>query len=264
MTTKTANPFIKSWRVLTTAVVLALGGVSVAQADTNIKDARGTNTHINNSNCNSPFDTLQLNATRTLAEGTPPYNGNVILAMSDVTYWYPFNNCWESTTWTANGTGRKTAKVTGVQENPNPTSVADFYLPADRFIKLRNLTIDNVDLDYDNIDLRLYTSGLVTPAPDISLTLNNGSITGVNPPSFYSQSNFRLTATGDSTISNWWTRVSVQSPTTMNVTGSGSRLTFFRVGQPKATYSDALYFHGTSNTALIDGATLKLDQSTLT
>ncbi len=256
MTTRTASVLLKSWRALATATVLALGGASVAQADTNIRNAWGTNTQINNSNCNSPYNALQLNATGLPTDGTPPLNGNSIEAMSDVTYWYPYNNCWESTTWTSNGTGRKAAKVSGVYMNPNPTSLADFYLPTDRFIKLRNLTIDNVDLDYDNTDLWFFTSGAVSPAPDMSLTLTNGSITGFNPPhAFDSRANFKLNATGDSGIRNWMQKIRVGSATTMNVTGAGSKLTFYRVGDTSGSYLNSLYFNSTNNTALIDGAT---------
>ena len=264
MTTRAASVLLNSWRALTTATVLALGAVSVAQADTNIRDAWGTNTQINNSNCNSPYNALQLKATRLPTDGTAPLNGNSILAMSDVTYWYPYNNCWESTTWTSNGTGRKAAKVSGVYMNPNPTSIDDFYLRIDRFIKLRNLTIDNVDLDYDNATIWFYTSGAVTPAPDMSLTLTNGSITGLNAPTFDSRAKFNLSATGDSSILNWMSKIPVGSPTTMNVTGAGSKLTFFRVGKTSGKYFDGLYFSGAGNTATIDGSTLKLDQSSLT
>lgn len=245
---------------MATATVLVLVGMGAAGAATLTHPAWATNNSIN---CTG-FDALQLNATRNPGEGGAPFAGNTLLLLSDVTYWYPSYPCWESTTWTSNGTGRKAAKVSGATDNPNPTSLADLYLPADRFIKLRNLTIDNVELDYDNTALWFFTSGAASPAPDMSLTLNNASITGFNPPIFDSRANFRLSATGDSTVSNWWSRVSVQSPTTLNVTGAGSKLTFFRVGNTAGGFGDALYFHGANNTALIDGATLKLDQSSLT
>jgi hypothetical protein len=137
----------KFWQTLTVAAVLALGGLGAAHADTKVSNAWGTLSHVNGADCNTPNNALQLNATRTPAEGTPPYNGNVILATDDVTYWYPNFNCWESTTWTTNGTGRKVARITGVEENPNPTSIYDFYLPHPRDIKLRILAIQDVDLD---------------------------------------------------------------------------------------------------------------------
>ena len=260
MNLTTTPAVLKSWRALAAAAVFALVGMGTAGAATLTHNAFGTNFSIN---CTG-FDALQLNATRNLGEGGAPFAGNTLLLLSDVTHWYSSYPCWESTTWTSNGTGRKAAKVSGASDNPNPTSLADLYLPADRFIKLRNLTIDNVELDYDNTALWFFTSGAASPAPDMSLTLNNASITGFNPPIFDSRANFRLSATGDSTVSNWWSRVSVQSPTTLNVTGAGSKLTFFRVGNTAGGFGDALYFHGTNNTALIDGATLKLDQSSLT
>jgi hypothetical protein len=260
MNTRTTSALSKSLRAMATATVLVLVGMGAAGAATLTHPAWATNNSIN---CTG-FDALQLNATRNPGEGGAPFAGNTLLLLSDVTYWYPSYPCWESTTWTSNGTGRKAAKVSGASDNPNPTSLADLYLPADRFIKLRNLTIDNVELDYDNTALWFFTSGAASPAPDMSLTLNNASITGFNPPIFDSRANFRLSATGDSTVSNWWSRVSVQSPTTLNVTGAGSKLTFFRVGNTAGGFGDALYFHGANNTALIDGATLKLDQSSLT
>ncbi|MFZ4478980.1 MAG: IPTL-CTERM sorting domain-containing protein [Rhodoferax sp.] len=261
MTTSTSSVLLKSWRALTTATVLALGGMSAAGATTLTHNAWGTNYSVN---CTG-YDALQFNATRNPGDGSPPIAGNTLLMKSDVTYWYPDYPCWESTTWTSNGTGRKAAKVTGVYENPNFTSIADFYLPADRFIKLRNLTIDNVDLDYDNMALWFFTSGAVSPAPDMSLTLTNGSITGFNRPhAFDSRANFKLTATGDSSILNWPVKLKVSSPTTLNVSGAGSKLTFFRVGQFFGSYMNSLFFDNTNNTALIDGATLKLDQSSIT
>ena len=261
MTTGTTSVLLKSWRALTTATVLALGGMSAAGATTLIHNASGTN----NSIVCAGNDALQLNATRNPGEGGPPFAGNTLLILSDVTYWYPYYPCWESTTWTSNGTGRKAAKVSGAYMNPDPTGLDDLYLPTDRFIKLRNLTIDNVDLDYDNLALWFFTSGAVTPAPDMSLTLTNGSITGFNPPhAFDSRANFKLTATGDSSILNWPVKLKVSSPTTLNVSGAGSKLTFFRVGQFFGSYMNSLFFDNTNNTALIDGATLKLDQSSIT
>jgi len=247
-------------------ILLTLGSVSQSWAATNMHDASGTNTQINNTNCNSPYDALQLNATRTPADGTPPFNGNFIEALSDVTYWYAYNNCWESTTWTSNGTGRKTAKISGLYQNPNATSINDFYLPTDRFIKLRNLAVDNVDLDYDNMALWFFTSATSASAPDLSLTLTNGSITGTSPPvAFDSRSHFNLTSTGDSAIKNWSQKVSIPNQTTLNVSGSGSKLTLFRDGKLHGSYpSDSMNFSSTDNTATIDGGTLKLDQSYVT
>ncbi len=261
MNTRATPVLSQSWRALATATVLMLASMSAAGAATLTHNAWGSNYSVD---CTGNA-ALQFNATRHPGDGAGSLTpGNTLVMLTDVTYWYPNYPCYESTTWTSTGTGRKAAKVSGADMNPNPTSAADFYLPTDRFIKLRNLTIDNVDLDYDNTALWFFTSGAVSPAPDMSLTLSNGSITGFNPPLFDSRANFRLSATGDSTISNWWAKVDVPSTTALNVTGAGSTLTFYRVGNVHGNYHDALYFYGAGNTATIDGSTLKLDQSSLT
>lgn len=260
-TTQAKSSVFDTWQRALVSMVLAMCVVGAASASTLIHNAWGTNYSV----ACGPHDSLQLNATRGSADGGLPLTGNTLGLKSDVTYWFPSYPCWESVTWTSNGTGRRAAKLTGIEDNPNPTSLADFYLPVERFVKLRNLTVDNVDLDYDNTLIWFATSGSVSPSPGISLTLNNGSITGVNPPAaFDSTANFTLTATGDSTISNWWTRLRVPSPTNLNITGAGSKLTLYRVGSLRSQYQDTLYFYGPVNTAMIDGGTLKLDQSAMT
>lgn len=255
---KATSTALKAWLALTTATVLALGGANFAQAATLTHNAWGTNYSV----VCTGYDALQFNATRNPGEGGPPFAGNTLLMLSDVTYWYPNYPCYESTTWTSNGTGRKAAKVSGAYMNLDAIDPADVYVRTDRFIKLRNLTIDNVDLDYDNATIWFYTSGAVSPAPDMSLTLKNGSITGLNRPgAFDSRAKFNLSTTGNSGISNWMEQIHVQSPTTMNVTGAGSKLTFFRVGKTSGKYFDGLYFSGAGNTATIDGASVVIADS---
>ncbi len=254
---------LKPWLALGIATLLSFGGLGAAQAGTKVSNAWGTLTHVTGADCiNPPNDALQLNATRTQSEGTPPYNGNVILATDNVTYWHPYFNCWDSTTWTSNGTGRKSAKITGVIENPNPTSLADFYLPYPRDLKLRNLTVEEVDLDYDNMSLWFSLPDL-TPQP-ISLTLNNGSLTGLNPPSFVGLAPLTITASGDSRLGPLWVKKAIDSQTTLNVTPGGT-LNLFRLGgQRGTTPTDSWYFRSLGNVATIDGGTLKLDQSYVT
>lgn len=240
------------------ALLFLLAGIGTAQATTLIHNAWGTNYSIA-----CPTDNaLQLNATRNPGEGGPPFAGNTLLLLSDVTYWYPDYPCWESTTWTSNGTGRKAAKVSGAYMNPYPTSLDDLYLPIERFIKLRNLTIDNVDLDYDNTAL-WFTLPDLTPQP-ISLTLNNGSLTGVNPPSFVAIAPLTINASGNSQLGPLWERKTIDSQTTLNVT-SGSTLKLFRLGnQHGSTTQDSWYFRSLGNVATIDGGTLHLDESFVT
>ena len=198
--------------------VLALCGRSAAQADTLVHDAWGNTNLIGGPGCSTPFNAIQLNATRGPLDGTPPSQGNLILAESDVVYTQSVFNCFESSTWTSNGTGRRAAKITGVTLNPNPTSLYDLYLPVPRVITLRDLTLDNVDLDYDNQDLNLRpVSG------NSSLTLMNGSLAGLNMPGFWDPARFTLTASGNSTIKGW--TGSVGSGTSLNVLPGGT-LTF--------------------------------------
>ena len=137
---KATSTALKASLALTTVTVLALGGVSVAQAATLTHDAWGTNYSV----VCTGYDALQFNATRNPGEGGPPFAGNTLLMLSDVTYWYPNYPCYESTTWTSNGTGRKAAKVSGAYMNLDAIDPADFYVRTDRFIKLRNLTVDNI------------------------------------------------------------------------------------------------------------------------
>ncbi|MER2604094.1 MAG: Ig domain-containing protein [Candidatus Competibacter phosphatis] len=254
----TALPFRAALLALAVLICLPFAGINAAQSATLTHNAWGTNYSV----VCTGYDALQFNATRNPGEGGPPFAGNTLLMLSDVTYWYPNYPCYESTTWTSNGTGRKAAKVSGAYMNPNPTSPDDFYLPIDRFIKLRNLTIDDVDLDYDNMALWFALPDL-TPQ-NIALTLNNGSLTGLNPPSFNVLAPFTLTAAGDSTLSNWG-KGPVSSQTTLNVT-PGSKLTFFRLGNyAHGTFAtDSWYFSHPGNVAMIDAGTLHLDQSFVT
>lgn len=94
--------------------------------------------------------------------------------------------------------------------------------------------------------------------------LNNGSLTGLNPPSFNVLAPFTLTASGDSTLSNWG-KGPVSSQTTLNVT-PGSQLTFFRLGNfaHGTIATDSWYFSHPGNVATIDAGTLHLDQSFVT
>jgi ribosomal protein S11 len=257
-----SGSIFKPWPSLGIMALLTFSSFGNAQADTKVSDAWGTLGHVGGITCtNPPNNALQLNATRTPAQGTPPYNGNTILATDDVTYWYTGFNCWESTTWTSNGTGRKPARITGVKLNLDP-AIPELYLPYPRDIKLRQLTVQDVDLDYDNNSLQ-FTLPDLTPQP-ISLTLNNGSLTGVNPPSFVGLAPLTITASGNSQIGPLYERKTIDSQTTLNVT-SGATLNLFRLGnQHGSTTADSWYFRSLGNVATIDGGTLKLDQAYVT
>ena len=240
------------------AAVLALSVASAARADTAIHDAWGNSNLIGGPGCNAPFNAIQLDATRGPADGSPPFQGNLILALSDIVYTNGPFNCFESSTWTSSGTGRRAAKITGVTMNLNPTSVDDLYLPIPRVITLRDLTLDNVDLDYDNQSL-----GLQPATGDSSLTLRNGSLTGLDMPVFWNPARLTLTASGTSSLKGWTGAAS--SGTALSVLPGGT-LTFEKCGDMNQTIvTSSLYFDQVlGNTATVDGGTLRLFTSWVT
>ena len=248
----------RQWRVAAIAGVLALSGVSTAQADTYVHNAWGNSNVIFGPACNNPpASALQFNATRNPTDGNPPFQGNKLLMLSDASYTQPYFNCVESTTWTSTSAQRKAATIDGVYENPNPTSIDDFYLPIQRSITLRNLTLQNVDLSTETVDFNFRpVSG------DSSLTLNNSSLNTLNRPGFYLPAHFNLAASGDSLIRGWTGRI--DSQTTLNVT-PGGKLTLDWCGNMNASLvTSSMYFAQIDNAATIDGGTLRLQQSYVT
>jgi len=239
-------------------LAIALGAGGAARADTVVHDGWGVTNLIGGPGCSAPFNAIQFNATRGPTDGGPPMEGNQILAQSDVDYTNSVFNCFESATWTSNGTGRRAAKIRGVYMNPNPTSLDDFYLPIPRALTLRDLTLDNVDLDYDNEKLNLRpVSG------NSSLTLKNGSLNGLNIPGFWNNAVLTLTASGSSSIKGW--TGPVESGTALSVLPGGT-LTFDSCGDMTQTRVTASLFfrQPLGNTATVDGGTLRLFTSWVT
>ena len=80
---KTPSRSFNIWLSLGITALLTLGGLGAAQAATLTHNAWGTN---NSVNCTG-YDALQFNATRNPGQGGPPFAGNTLLMLSDVTYW---------------------------------------------------------------------------------------------------------------------------------------------------------------------------------
>jgi hypothetical protein len=251
MTRKSSGLAAKSWRALALASTLALGSTAITQAAENHTGAWGL---ISSMGSQNPYDAYWL------ATGDPTdpiVHNNLIYVNMDMQYNYPSYEAWESATW------RPASKYPTQRFPASLQGTTNLVQPLEgRYIQLRNLTIERTDLDAQNVQFRFMPiSGL---PGNTSLTLKDGSLTGLNGPLFSPDALFTLSASGDSSITNWWERVNVRSSTTMNVTGAGSKLSFYRVGKPRGVYWEALYFDGANNTATIDGATLMLDQSSIT
>lgn len=247
---KTPNNFCNRWLSLGLATLLSLGGVGAAQATQNRAPAWGLINWIGSQN--PIYDALWL------VMDDPNVQQNLINVTMDMRYNLPSYAEWESVTWRPASTfptQRFPASLIGTDEFTQPI--------AGRYIELRNLTLDRADLNAQNVEFRFFSLPPV-PGTTTSLTLNNGSLTALNPPGFYVDANFTLTASGDSTLSDWG-KGRVSSQTTLNVT-PGSQLTFFRLGQfaGGTIATDSWYFDHLGNVATIDGGTLKLDQSFVT
>lgn len=179
---------------------------------------------------------------------------NLIYANYDTQYDLTGMHNWESATWITREVGqRRPASLLGTDP---------YTIPIEgRYIKLRNLTVDHTDLDARNVLLQFFP---VTGTGGSSLTLQDGSLAALNPPGFNSNEPFTLTASGDSTLSEWG-KGRVSSQTSLNVL-PGGHLTLFRIAFNHSTFAtDSWYFNNdAANVATIDGGTLKLDQSYVT
>lgn len=243
----------KPWLTLGIAALLTLGGLGAAPAAENKAPAWGL---ITQKGSVTPFDAVWL----VMGNPSDPsvYN-NLIHVNMDMQYNLPSYSEWESATWRPAASfptnARFPASLIGTDEYTQPIE--------GRYIQFRNLTLERADLDAQNVEFRFSPIPPV-PGATTSLTLNNGSLTGLIPPGFYVDANFILTASGDSTLSNWG-KGPVSSQTTLNVT-PGSKLTFFRLGNfaHGTIATDSWYFSHLGNVATIDAGTLHLDQSYVT
>lgn len=238
---------------LAVLICLPFAGSGAARAAENFTGAWGLISYMGTQN--PIYDALWLK------QGNPAdafVHNNLIYVNMDMQYNYPSYKQWESATW------RPAASFPN-QRFPASLLGTDAYTqPIEgRYIQLRNLTLERADLDAQNVQFRF------SPLPPVagattSLTLNNGSLTALNPPGFYADALFTLTASGDSTLSNW-DNGRISSQTTLNVT-PGGKLTLFRIAFNHSTDAvDSWYFDNPSaNVATIDNGTLKLDQSYVT
>ena len=250
MKVRTAS--LRTLRILAIAASLALVGNHVAQAAENRAPAWGLITAKGSA---TPYDALWL----VMGDPADPgANKNLIWANMDLQYNFPSYSEWESVTW-------RPASSFPTQRFPASLLGTDWSTSQqlDRNIELRNLTLERADLDAQNVQFRFYPIPPV-PGATTSLTLNNGSLTGLTPPGFNVDANLTLTASGDSTLGHWG-KGPVGSRTTLNVT-PGSRLTLFRLGNfaNGTIATDSWYFSHAGNVATIDGGTLRVDQSYVT
>jgi hypothetical protein len=169
-----------------------------------------------------------------------------------------FNNdideVFTTTRFVSDSNNRVSASLLGTDE---------FITPIDgRFLCVQNLFLKNVDLN----------TGSVTPGAvqlkiqarnggDMTLGMNNSSLTGFLPPEFWAPSRLYFNVSGSSQISQWFGTMG--SPTSLDVApgsifriqGSGSLSAEFPV--------QTLNFGYDANNATINGAKLILDQSHL-
>lgn len=247
---RTACALVKSWRALALAASLALGATGAAQAAENHTGAWGL---ISTMGAQNPYDALWL-ATGDPAD--PIVHNNLIYVNMDMQYNYPSYEGWESATWrpaSSFPTQRFTASLLGTDWSSSDPMEG-------RYIQLRNLTLERADLDAQNVQFRF--SPFSVPAGNTSLTLDNGSLSSLNIPSFNVNAQFTLTASGNSLIHGWTGRIG--SKTTLNVT-PGATLTLDWCGDMNATLvTSSMYFGEIDNVATIDGGTLRLQQSYVT
>jgi hypothetical protein len=233
---------------LAALICLPFAGSGAAQAAENHTGAWGL---ISQMGTVTPYDAIRL----VLGDPVDPFvHNNLIYVNMDMQYNLPSYGQWESATW-------RPAPSFPTQRFPASLLGTDAYTdPMEgRYIQLRNLTVERADLDAQNVQFRFSPLPPVAGAPT-SLTLKDASLTGLNPPGFYADANFTLTASGDSTLSGWG-KGAVSSQTTLNVT-PGGKLTLFRIAFNHSTLpTDSWYFDHSGNVATIDNGTLKLGQS---
>lgn len=183
----------------------------------------------------------------------PFVHNNLIYVDMDMQYNYPSYQVWESATW-------RPSSTFPTQRFPASLLGTDFGPPIEgRYIQLRNLTLERADLDAQNVEFR-FVPIPAGPGTTTSLTLNNGSLTALNPPRFNDAANFALTASGDSRLSGW-DKGQVSAQTALNVM-PGGQLTLFRLGDRHGDLpTDSWYFSHPGDVATIDGGTLHLDES---
>ena len=160
--------------------------------------------------------------------------------------------CWESVAWVSSTGARVSAAMAGMNEFLEPVQ--------NRGLTINNLTVQNVDLDMGNVQLKFHPPN-ASPNASIALTLNNGSLGGgLRTPMLWSPSPFLFNVIGDSQIGGW--QGALSSVTTLDV-ASGATLRIKDCGSvaPGAGLNDKLYFSGFNNTALIDGGSLIIDNS---
>lgn len=151
---------------------------------------------------------------------------------------------FSSMTWDA--TSRVSAVLLGCDEFTTPITGRKLYI--------QNMALTNVDLNTANVQV-----GFKPASGTSSLTLVNSSITGDLTPSLYSPVTFNLNAIGTALITNW--SGSMSSVTRLNIASGGS-LRIKNCGNVASiSYTDMFYFDQFNNTALIDGASLVIEQS---
>ncbi len=150
---------------------------------------------------------------------------------------------WTSAYWLPNDGVRRAASMLGTDNFGDPA--------AGRKITLQNLTLNNTDMDTNDVLLKFQpTTG------SASLTLQDSSITGQLPPSLTSAVPFSLNASGVSEIKSWHGQLS--SATALGV-NTGAELTINKSGDVHSTTpNDLLYFSQEKNVGTVNGGVLNI------
>ena len=150
---------------------------------------------------------------------------------------------WTSAYWLPNDGVRRAASMLGTDNFGDPA--------AGRKITLQNLTLNNTDMDTNDVLLKFQpTTG------SASLTLQDSSITGQYVPSLTPAVPFTLHATGVSEIKGWYGQLSATTELSMN---TGAELTINKSGDVHSTSpNDLLYFSQEKNVGLVNGGVLNI------
>lgn len=246
---KTATQWLRHALFAAIAAVLVPGSIGTTQAAENHVGAWGP---ISQMGTVTPYSAVWL----VLGDPADPLvHDNLIYVNMDMQYNLPSYEQWESATW------RPASSFPGQRFSASLLGTDEFTTPIEgRYIQLRNLTLDHADLDARNVQFRF--SPFSVPAGNTSLTLNEGSLTGLNIPGFNPAASFTLNASGSTLLNNW--TGNIFSHATMNVT-PGATLTLDYCGDVHASSAtSSMYFEHQDNVATVDGGTLRLQTSWVT
>ncbi len=162
------------------------------------------------------------------------------------------NAVFTTTSFVSDSTNRVSASLLGTDEFITPTN--------GRILTVQNFFLNNVDFDTGtNTPGAVLLKIQARNGGDMTLGLNNSSLTVLETPHFWAPSRLYFNVSGSSQISNWIGNMG--SATTLDV-ASGSTFRIKDSGLLNASFPDqTLNFHTDPNYANINNATLILDTS---